>query len=260
MLAVHLFPLEKRRLVLTEAGTVFRHHASLGLQELEQAAAVLRPGASGGTIRVDILPTAATRLIPRVAPRFHAAQSGALLKIETGPHAYLLGLLRERRIDLMIGSMLAPDEMAGLTFDHLSEEDIVLVLRAGHPMAVQPMPVLLQLVPLILPPEGALIRRAVDDYLASLGLSGLRPAVEAVALAIGRGISGPVGRSLVHLARGGGRGTGPQRSGRGANRRALLVRSRRNYSNAVDTAPFRDRATNQPLPRKRRGLSVARHS
>jgi len=188
LLAVRLFRREKRRLVLTEAGTAFRHHASLGLQALEQAAAVLRPGASGGTIRVGILPTAATRLFPRVALRFHAAQPGALLKIETGPHAYLLGLLRERRIDLMIGRMPAPDEMAGLTFDHLYEEDIVLVLRAGHPMAVQPIPVLLEVVPLILPPEGALIRRSVDDYLASLGLSGLRPAVETVALAIGRGI------------------------------------------------------------------------
>ena len=40
----------------------------------------------------------------------------------------------------------------------------------------------------ILPPDGALIRRAVDDYLASLGLPALRPAFETVALAVGRGI------------------------------------------------------------------------
>jgi LysR family pca operon transcriptional activator len=99
-----------------------------------------------------------------------------------------LGLLRDGRIDLMVGRMPAPGEMAGLSFDHHYEEDIVLVLRAGDPMVGQPIPALLQVVPLILPPEGALIRRAVDDYLASLGLPGLRPAVETVALAVGRGI------------------------------------------------------------------------
>lgn len=188
LLAVPLFRREKRRLVLTEAGAGFRHHASLGVQALEQAAAALRPDGLGSTIRVGILPTAATRLFPRVALRFHAARPDAMLKIETGPHAYLLGQLRDGGIDLMIGRMPAPGEMAGLTFDHLYEEDIVLVLRSGHPGIGQPIPALLQSVPLILPPEGALIRRAVDDYLASLGLPGLRPAVETVALAVGRGI------------------------------------------------------------------------
>lgn len=42
--------------------------------------------------------------------------------------------------------------------------------------------------PLFLPQEGALIRRAVNDFLASLCLPALRPAFEAVALAVGRGI------------------------------------------------------------------------
>jgi LysR family pca operon transcriptional activator len=188
LLGVPLFRREKRRLVLTEAGATFRHHASLGLQALEAGAAALRPGAGGGTIRVGILPTAATRLFPRVALRFRLARPDTVLKIETGPHSHLLHLLRDGGIDLMVGRMPAAAEMAGLTFEHLYEEDIVLVARAGHPMAGRPVTALLQSAPLILPPDGALIRRAVDDYLGSLGLPGLRPAFETVALAVGRGI------------------------------------------------------------------------
>jgi LysR family pca operon transcriptional activator len=42
--------------------------------------------------------------------------------------------------------------------------------------------------PLILPPEGAIIRGAVEDYLVSLGLAGLRPAFETVALPLARGL------------------------------------------------------------------------
>jgi LysR family pca operon transcriptional activator len=188
LLGAMLFRREKRRLVLTESGALFRRHASLGLQALEAGAAALISGGGADSIRVGILPTTATRFFPRVALSWREAHPETLLKIETGPHTYLLRLLRDGEIDLMIGRMPVASEMAGLAFEHLYEEEIVLVARAGHPLALHPLPVLLQAVPLILPPEGALIRRAVNDYLASLGLPALRPAFETVALAVGRGI------------------------------------------------------------------------
>lgn len=187
LLGLPLFRRERRRLVLTEQGTVFRHHAILGLRALQDGVAALHP-AVGDSIRVGILPTAATRLFPRVALRFRVLQPQTVLKIETGPHAYLLGLLRDGGIDMMIGRMPDPQDMAGLRFAHLYEEDVVLVARAGHPMAAEPVADLLQVVPVILPPDGALIRRNVNDYLAMLGLPDLRPAVETVALAVGRGL------------------------------------------------------------------------
>lgn len=188
LLGTQLFLREKRRLTLTQPGALFRHHAALAVQSLEAAAAALRPDASGGSIRVGILPTAAARLFPRVAVRFTALQAGTILKIDTGPHGYLMGQLRAGAIDMMIGRMPDPSEMAGMIFAHLFEEDVVLVARAGHPLALAPIATLLQAVPVVLPPEGAVIRRAVNDYLAVLGLTGLRPAVETVALAVGRGL------------------------------------------------------------------------
>lgn len=187
LLGVELFRRERRRLVLTEAGALFRHHATLGLQALEVASAALRPSA-GDAIRVGLLPTAATRLFPRVAVRFRTLQPDTILKIETGPHAYLMGLLRDGGIDLMVGRMPDPTDMAGLSFVHLYEEDVVLVARAAHPLAACPVAAILAAMPVILPPDGALIRRNVNDYLAVLGLSALRPAVETVALAVGRGL------------------------------------------------------------------------
>jgi LysR family transcriptional regulator, pca operon transcriptional activator len=186
LLGTALFRRERRRLVLTEEGALFRHHATLGLRALEDGVAALHP-ASGDSIRVGILPTAATRLFPRVAVRFRAVQPQTVLKIETGPHAYLMGLLREGGIDLMIGRMPDPQDMAGLRFAHLYEEDVVLVARAGHPMAARTVADILQAVPVVLPPDGALIRRSVNDYLSILGLPTLRPAIETVALAVGRG-------------------------------------------------------------------------
>ena len=187
LLGIALFRRERRRLILTEQGAVFRHHATLGLRALEDGVAALHP-ATGDSIRVGILPTAATRLFPRVAVRFRALQPNTVLKIETGPHAYLMGLLRAGGIDMMVGRMPDPQDMVGLRFTHLYEEDVVLVARAGHPMVAHTVAEILQAVPVILPPDGALIRRNVNDYLAMLGLPTLRPAVETVALAVGRGL------------------------------------------------------------------------
>ena len=188
LLGTELFLREKRRLVLTEAGATFRRHASLGLAELDAGAAALQPDTLAGALRVGVLPTAATRFFPRVALRFGAEAPAMLLKIETGPHFYLLDLLRRGEVDAMVGRMPIAADMAGLAFEHFYEEDVVLVARAGHPLTGASVAELLQSVPLILPPSGAVIRRAVDEYLASLGLGMLRPRVETVALAVGRGM------------------------------------------------------------------------
>lgn len=182
-----LFHRQGRRLVLTEGGALFRRHATAALQSLEAGVSAIRPG-KGGTIRAGILPTVATRFFPHVALRFRALRPDTVLAVETGPHHYLLRLLKEGAIDVMIGRLPAAADMAGLRFDHLYEEDIVVAGRPDHPFARMPLAEVLARVPLILPPATALIRPQVDAYLASLDLTGMRPAVETVSLALGRGI------------------------------------------------------------------------
>lgn len=187
LLGQPMFLRQGRRLVLTEAGALFRRHAAAALQSLEAGAAALRPG-NGGTLRVGVLPTVATRFLPQVALRFHALRPEILLAAETGPHFHLMRLLREGSVDLVVGRLPGAAEMAGLSFDHLYEDEIVLAARAGHPLRALPAPQALADAPLILPPATALIRRPVEDYLAANGLAGLRPMIETVSLALGRGI------------------------------------------------------------------------
>lgn len=187
LLAQPLFLRQGRRLILTEGGALFRRHALAAVQALEAGVAAIQPGQTGA-IRVGVLPTVATRFFPRVVLRFREVRPDIMLSVETGPHHYLIRLLRDGAIDLMIGRLPAASEMSGLGFDHLYEEDVVLAGRADHPLAALPLAEALVRVPVILPPATALIRPAVDAYLAALGLNGLRPAVETVSLALGRGI------------------------------------------------------------------------
>ncbi len=188
LLGATLFLREKRRLVLTDSGVLFRRHAAAALQMLEAGAEALHPSGHGGRLRVGVLPTAATRLFPRVALRFREAAPRVTLSVETGPHPHLVRLLREGGIDLMIGRMPAANDMAGLRFEHLYEDRIVLVSGAHHPMRGRPVAQVLAQCPLILPPADALIRRAVDEYLLARNLASVQPAFETAALAVGRGI------------------------------------------------------------------------
>ena len=187
LLGAALFRRENRRLVMTEQGAVFRQHARLALQALETATAALHPGTGQGRLTVGVLPTAATRLFPRIALRLRELAPDVLLSVITGPHAYLTGLLRDGAIDVMLGRLPGAREAAGLAFEHLYDEEVVLVARAGHPFAGD-TPAALSNCPLILPPEGAIIRGAVDDYILSLGLGPLRAAIETVALPLARGV------------------------------------------------------------------------
>lgn len=188
LLGVALFRRERRRLILTDDGAVFRSHAATALQALDAGVTALRPDDHGGRLRVGVLPTAAARLFPRIALRFREISPHVTLAVETGPHSHLVRLLREGTIDLMIGRMPAAADMAGLRFDHLYEDLVVLVSRARHPLQGLPVEAALAECPLILPPRDALIRRAVDEYLLSRNLPSVQPAFETAALAVGRGI------------------------------------------------------------------------
>lgn len=189
LLGTPLFLRQGRKLVLTEAGALFRRHAQEGLLALEEGARALStPGGHVGRLSVGVLPTVATRLFPRVALRFGQLRPDVTLSVESGSNTYLLRQLRDSRIDLMVGRLPGATEMAGLNFQSLYEEAVILCARASHPMAGLPTAEVLRACPIILPHPGAIIRRLVEDYLTAQGLTTVRPAFETVSLAVGRAL------------------------------------------------------------------------
>lgn len=182
-----LFERAGRRLRLTPAGRLFQKHAGLSLTELDRGIRAIRGPATGATLSAGVLPTVATRVLPRAALAFAAAMPDATLRASTGPNHYLLSQLREGRLDLVVGRLAAPAEMAGLVFEQLYAEEVVAVVRAGHPVLAAPGSDLADW-PLILPPPGAIIRPVVEQYFLTHGRELPRPQVETVSLALGRGL------------------------------------------------------------------------
>ncbi len=192
LLGVALFARLGRRMVLTTAGDAFRRHAKEAVASLDAAAQSVRGQGSVRRISVGLLPTVSTRFFPSVVAQYlknHLSPTPEVtLSIETGSHPFLLQKLRARQLDLMIGRMPNAAEMAGLDFEYLYEEPIIAVVKAGHPKSHTPITELLQHCPVVLPTRESIIRKNVDEYLASLGLSGLVPAIETSTLALGRGV------------------------------------------------------------------------
>lgn len=187
-LGVALFDRVGRRLRLTEAGRLFQRHAGLSLIELERGIRALRaPERHRHRITVGVLPTVATRIMPRAALAFAESVPGGGLGVITGPNWLLLSQLREGILELVVGRLAAPAEMRGLVFEQLYVEPVAAVARPGHPLTRDPA-LGVDAFPLILPPPGAVIRPAVEQYFLTLGAEFPRALVETVSLAVGRGI------------------------------------------------------------------------
>jgi LysR family pca operon transcriptional activator len=149
--------------------------------------ALARPELQRRRLAVGVLPTVATRIMPRAALAFAAAVPGGSLGIITGPNWLLLSQLREGALELVVGRLAAPAEMTGLVFEQLYVEPVVAVVRPGHPLIEAPAGGFARF-PLVLPPPGAVIRPVVEQYFLSLGQEPPEAPVETVSLAVGRGL------------------------------------------------------------------------
>ena len=176
---------------LTGFGRTFLRHAATATGALQEGVeAARRAGkAEVATVTVGALPTVSARVLPAAVEAFRRQVPGARARVVTGPNDYLQAQLRLGAADMVVGRMEEPDRMAGLAFEHLYSEPVVLAVRAGHALVEEPSPRPDQLraYPMLLPPPGSIIRPAVDRLLLSLGLAAPADAVETVSTAFGRG-------------------------------------------------------------------------
>jgi len=166
-LRVALFDRIGRSVRLTEAGEVFRRHAIRALREVEsgQAAVADLEGVRGGKFRVGVTHSFSAALIPRAVATFRAQHPGVVVSIEkTSGRAIELALVAGS-IDL--GIAFAPPEAPEVVAEPLFEEEVVLIVARGHPLAGRAKVGLSDLAgsPLVLISREFATRRLIDDRL-----------------------------------------------------------------------------------------------
>jgi LysR family pca operon transcriptional activator len=175
---------------ITRYGEIFLRHAGASLTALRQGLDSVSQELfdAGPPLRIGALPTVSTRIMPRAMTAFLAAGTGSRVKIVTGENAVLMEQLRLGELDLVVGRLAAPEKMTALSFEHLYSEQVVFVVRAGHPLTRLRHAIFESFgdYPVLMPSRGSIIRPTVEQFLIAHGIASLPTQIETVSDAFGR--------------------------------------------------------------------------
>ncbi|MBL0421918.1 hypothetical protein JI739_16330 [Ramlibacter sp. AW1] len=103
-------------------------------------------------------------------------------------NAHLLAGLRQEQVDFVIGRLVDPSGMQGLSFEPLYSECLIFVVRDGHPLARQGRvsPASLDQWRLVLPDAGTRIRESADRFFLGSGIGLPERVVETIDASFGR--------------------------------------------------------------------------
>ncbi|MGQ0810645.1 MAG: LysR substrate-binding domain-containing protein [Nitrospiraceae bacterium] len=162
-LGMRLFDRLGRKVVLTQAGELFREHAERAIRELEQGVQLVQDlqGAKRGRLVVGALSTINSYLIPPLVSRFKQRFPGIHLQVHAQPSSDIVNGLLGNRLDL--GICLLPLSHDRLTTIPLFEERLALVAPARHALRKQRIRMQdLAGVPLVLMPVDYCLRKMIE--------------------------------------------------------------------------------------------------
>jgi len=188
VLGVRLFERGRRGAELTRDGRIFAPYAHTCLGSLRDGIGQLAHADDGSsvTVALGILPTVASVLLPAAMRVFRQAWPMASLRVHTGRNAELLERLKAADIEFAVGRLGEPDAMAGMSFEHLFREPLTVVVRAGHALLADGAlaPLALARYPLVVPPEGTLIRQSAESVISAFGLPRQLARVESLSVSL----------------------------------------------------------------------------
>lgn len=180
LLGHELFDRSTRGAELTPKGRAFFEAAEAGLLQIWQGAhTVAGEPDHSEHVRIGALPNVCSQFLPKIIRDFKAEHPAVTVGVIPGTNADLLACLRRGDADFVIGRLTSSDEMRGLAFEALFDEPLIFVVRPRHPLASgAATPQQTVAFPLILPPEGTIIRQEAMRFLASRGVSQLQNVLE----------------------------------------------------------------------------------
>jgi DNA-binding transcriptional LysR family regulator len=131
-----LFERDRRKTVLTSAGTAFQREATGGLAQLEQAVQSARLAAKGkvGVVRIGFVSTAGNQLLPRLIREYRALNPLVEFSLRNVLTADQGRMLEEGSLDL--GFLRMPFAGSpGVGVVPIHQEPFVMVVPSSHPLA-----------------------------------------------------------------------------------------------------------------------------
>jgi LysR family pca operon transcriptional activator len=171
----------------------FAPHAQACVNALREGVSLLSRSADGdrGFVTVGMLPTVAAALAPALLARLLPRWPGVSLRLVTGTNRELLAQLRAGDLDIAMSRVSDPEHMTGLSFEHLVGDPLAVVVRAGHPLCAGRRDAMAHMgdYPVLIPPEGTMIRQAADRLLATGEMAPLGARVELLSMSASRALA-----------------------------------------------------------------------
>lgn len=172
--------------VLTPEGEVFVRHGTQSLDALGLALQAVHGDEGMDVLRIGALPTMAAALVPRALLDFWRERPQSTVQLSTGSNPVLLARLSQREVDVVVGRFAEPAQMVGLTYEHLTAEPMVAVVRAAHPMVAGHAGVQAWAqCAWIVPSAGTAIRHQADSVLRAHGVE-VTPRLETLDVSLAR--------------------------------------------------------------------------
>jgi LysR family transcriptional regulator, pca operon transcriptional activator len=172
--------------VLTPEGEVFVRHGAQSLDALGLALQAVHGDEGMDVLRIGALPTMAAALVPRALLDFWRERPQSTVHLSTGSNPVLLVRLSQREVDVVVGRFADPSQMVGLTYEHLTAEPMVAVVRSAHPMVAGHACVQAWAqCAWIVPSAGTAIRHQADSVLRAHGVE-LTPRLETLDVSLAR--------------------------------------------------------------------------
>jgi DNA-binding transcriptional LysR family regulator len=175
---------------LTRDGEAFLAHALPVLEALDAAGKAIGQHRVPGVraIQMAALPTVAPDLLPAVINAFRAVHPDTGIQLRTAANTALMAMLKAGDIDIALGRMSDPEMMAGLSFELLYMEPLVIAARTGHPLAALPTPALAQALdyPLVVSSKGTVPRQHTEAWLQTLGMTLPANCIETMSVSVAR--------------------------------------------------------------------------
>jgi LysR family pca operon transcriptional activator len=200
ILGIRLFDRGRRGAEMTPQAEVFSTYAEAAVLALQQATNFMGPSRkpTNPVIKIGATPAMTASFVPQALMAFRRRVPNMQVSVLTGTTSYLMDQLREREFDLVLCRHLDPEQMAGLSFEYLYADPLVVVVRPGHPLLSSPPPTAVsnaaklaegepaQRFTAILPPKTSINRRAAAPLAMALDLGPISDFIESLSISFGR--------------------------------------------------------------------------
>lgn len=133
-----IFERQGRQVTLTQAGELLRDRAEQILQLVEDAKGHITDDGVTGRLTISAIPTVAPYFLPMVVKRFRDQRPGAQVIINEDTTDILIRRCSQGEIDF--GVLALPLEAKYLEIEELFEEELLLLVPKGHPLAEKENP------------------------------------------------------------------------------------------------------------------------